>query len=118
LRAFIENHNILDPILASEVKHKSKTVVFKAPSLHLPGGWLSSTELIYRKVKVRALPINVRHWWWRAWDKESDMTSLILIVAFLFIPTFLSFLALKEMSQMQESELVVRDSSGGTVHET
>jgi hypothetical protein len=43
------------------------------------------------------------------------MTSLILIGAFLSIPMFLSFLALKEMSQMQESELVVRDSSGGTV---
>ena len=40
------------------------------------------------------------------WAEESDMTSFILIAAFLSIPMSLSFLALIEMSRMQESELV------------
>jgi hypothetical protein len=34
--------------------------------------------------------------------EESDMTSFILMVAFLSIPTFLSFSALMRMSGMQE----------------
>ncbi|WP_418897157.1 hypothetical protein [Terripilifer ovatus] len=42
------------------------------------------------------------------------MTSFVLIMAFLFVPMFLSFLAVVEMSKTQDSEAAFHDSCGDT----
>ena len=65
----------------------------------------SSINLTYRKVKsgVSRISVQPEAGCVRVLDEESDMISSTMIVAFLSIPTFLSFAALIRMSQMQES---------------